>query len=211
MDNEVTWNDIPEYEGLYKVSNYGEVYSIHSNKLLKPTLDKDGYARVVLYKNRQRKTFGVHRLVAITYIPNPNNYPCMNHKDENKQNNAADNLEWCTIKYNNNYGTHTQRSADKRRGQILSEESRKNISAALKGRISPNKGKKFPIEWREHIAQGHCKPVGNNLGERFASTIEAEMITHIPQTNISACCRGIRKSAGKDADGNKIVWFWLND
>lgn len=211
MDNEVIWKDIPEYEGLYKISNYGEIYSTYSNKLLKPRLDKDGYAQVTLYKNHQPKTLRIHRLVAITYIPNPNNYSCVNHKDENKKNNAVDNLEWCTIKYNNNYGTHTQRSADSRRGQTLSEESRKNISAALKGRVSPNKGKKFPTEWRANLARMHCKPVGNNLGEQFTSTIEAALMTNIPQANISACCRGKRKSAGKDINGNKIVWFWLNN
>lgn len=111
--------DIPGYEGLYQISNLGNVKSIRTGKLLKPAKDTSGYLLVWLYKNNNRKTIGVHRLVAMTFIPNPQNLPLVNHKDENKTNNAVNNLEWCDCKYNINYGTRTQRSALSNRKRIL--------------------------------------------------------------------------------------------
>lgn len=104
------WKDIKGYEGLYKISNTGLVSSLHyrkSNKeqILKCGSDKDGYLQVNLCKNGKHKNHKIHRLVAIHFIENPNNLPQINHKDENKTNNNVDNLEWCTNKYNNNYGT----------------------------------------------------------------------------------------------------------
>lgn len=118
MDKEI-WKNIEGYEGLYQVSNLGRVkrlkkifkkyngYGIFNHyldeKILKPT--KEQYYRVSLIKNNKRQTFLVHRLVAQAFIPNPNNYPCVNHKDENKLNNNVNNLEWCDVKYNMNYGT----------------------------------------------------------------------------------------------------------
>ena len=97
------WKDILNYEKIYKISNFGEIYSIKNNMILKPVL-KNGYSYVSLNKNGKCKTFRVHKLVAMAFIPNPNDLPCINHKDENKLNNRVDNLEWCTYKYNNNYG-----------------------------------------------------------------------------------------------------------
>lgn len=110
--NEI-WKDIDGYEGFYQISNFGRVKSFcqptqfHKPKehLLKLTVANNGYQQVTLYKNTKRKKFLVHRLVASAFIPNPNNYPHINHKDENKLNNSVDNLEWCTALYNNRYGT----------------------------------------------------------------------------------------------------------
>lgn len=102
---------IQDYEGLYKINKKGEVLSVRSGKLLKAGKNKQGYMNVVLSKNGESKVHKVHRLVARTFIPNPNNYPFINHKDEDKANNCVENLEWCTAKYNINYGT-----ANKRRG-----------------------------------------------------------------------------------------------
>ena len=119
---EEIWKDIKEYEGLYQVSNLGNIKSLRKlrngtnvilkEKLLKPGRLKYGHLSVVLTKNRITKTFRVHRLVAEAFIPNPNNYPVINHKDENPSNNAITNLEWCTIKYNTNYGTAIQRRTE---------------------------------------------------------------------------------------------------
>ena len=100
---EEIWKDVSGYEGLYKISNIGNVFSCYSNKILSPGITNDGYKYVVLFKNKQRKNYTVHRLVAIAFIDNPNNLPCVNHKDENTLNNCVDNLEWCTIQYNNTY------------------------------------------------------------------------------------------------------------
>ena len=104
------WRDVAGFEGLYQVSNYGKVKNTLSNKVLKNVLHHRGYLIVGLTKNKRAKTFSVHRLVAAAFIPNPNNYPQVNHKDENKQNNCIDNLEWCTQKYNNTYGTRIEKA-----------------------------------------------------------------------------------------------------
>ena len=90
----------------YLVSNYGNVYSEYKNGLLKQMKDAYGYAQVNL--NRHPKK--VHRLVAEAFIPNPEELPEVNHKDEDKSNNRIDNLEWCTSKYNMNYGNVKGRS-----------------------------------------------------------------------------------------------------
>ena len=120
MSDSEVWKDIVGYEGLYKVSDKGNIYSVErissqGNKwggiTLKPRYDKHGYFRVTLYKNGKQKTRFIHRLVAEAFIPNPNGYSEINHRDENKINNYAENLEWCTIKQNNNHGTRTERAS----------------------------------------------------------------------------------------------------
>ena len=108
--NEI-WGDIIGYENLYKVSTEGNIKSIRSNKILSLDTSQNGYKRVSLYKNKTIKHYLVHRLVAQAFIPNPDNLPCVNHKDEDKSNNCVSNLEWCTVAYNNNYGTRLERVA----------------------------------------------------------------------------------------------------
>ena len=76
-------------------------------------IEKDGYFVVNLYKNNKLKQHRVNIIVAQAFIPNPNNLPQVNHKDENKQNNRVDNLEWCTAKYNSNYGSRNERISKK--------------------------------------------------------------------------------------------------
>lgn len=106
---EEIWKDIEWYKGVYKISNLGRVYSVQRKKIKNTFIDKGGYVRVQLYYNYTQKGFLVHRLVAEAFIPNPNNYPQVNHKDENKLNNCVDNLEWCTNKYNCNFGTKPEK------------------------------------------------------------------------------------------------------
>lgn len=118
--------DIHGYEGLYKVNNKGEILSVRSGNLLKAGRNLQGYMNVSLTKNGKSKTYKVHRLVAVAFIPNPNNYPYINHKDENKANNHVDNLEWCTHKYNINYGT-----AIERRSKAIEESTVKKRKAVL--------------------------------------------------------------------------------
>lgn len=98
------WKPIKDTDGLYLISDEGQVFSVRSNRLIKISLSNMGYHRVELNINGRAKKYGVHRLVAEAFIPNPNNYPCVNHKDEDPTNNHVDNLEWCTHKYNTNYG-----------------------------------------------------------------------------------------------------------
>lgn len=95
------FRDIPGYEGLYEVSNLGRVR--RNGKILKPSKNKKGYLQVSLCKNGTKKNARIHRLVAQSFISNPQNLPQINHKDEDKTNNAVENLEWCDSKYNNNY------------------------------------------------------------------------------------------------------------
>lgn len=103
------WKDITGYEGLYQVSNLGRVKSTQyfhgtNERILKPISTHNGYFRVHLRKDGKLKTFKIHRLVAEAFIPNPDNLPQINHKDEDKTNNRVDNLEWCSARYNCNYG-----------------------------------------------------------------------------------------------------------
>lgn len=110
------WADIKGFEGLYQVSNLGRVKSLPRQgtyatpHILVPSKDKNGYLHVGLLKNSIRKTKRVHRLVAEAFIDNPDKLPEINHKDENKQNNQVSNLEWCTRKYNVNYGSRTEKT-----------------------------------------------------------------------------------------------------
>ena len=100
--------DITGYEGLYAITDCGKVWSYRKNIFLKPFLAR-GYFKVRLCKDGNNKQVLVHRLVAEAFLPNPQNLPQINHKDENKQNNCVDNLEWCDAKYNINYGKHNEK------------------------------------------------------------------------------------------------------
>ena len=112
-----TWKPIQNYEGLYEVSSDGEIRSLHNrygvNRVLKQSIGSKGYKVVSLCKNHTQKTFNVHRLVALAFIPNPDSLPCVNHKDEDKTNNCAENLEWCSYYSNNVYGNRLTKSAAK--------------------------------------------------------------------------------------------------
>ena len=126
------WKDKKNYEGLYMVSNWGRAKSLdtyrkdrngsvkfYKGKILKLKTNKDGYLQIGLWKNGKRKYFLVHRLVAEAFISNTDNLPCVNHKDENKQNNVVSNLEWCSAQYNNTYGTRIERVALKKKKPVL--------------------------------------------------------------------------------------------
>ena len=165
------WKSIAGYEGLYEVSDMGRVKSLNYNhtgkeKILKPQNDKYGYLMVGLYKDGDGKMLKVHRLVAEAFIPNPQGFKTVNHKDEGKTNNTVSNLEWMSVKDNNNYGTRNKRVSE-------TQINDKNKSKAV----------------QMFDRQG-------NLLAIFPSTMEAERITGIANQSISRCCNGKLKSAG---------------
>lgn len=116
------WRSVVGYEGFYEVSSFGRVRCIailtkwgsvtKVNRIMKQRDTHDGYKRVSLSLNKKLKHKTVHRLVALAFIPNPQNLPEINHKDENTKNNCVENLEWCSRKYNANYGTLPQRESE---------------------------------------------------------------------------------------------------
>lgn len=166
------WKAIVGYEGLYDISDKGRVKSLGNNKsrkekILNPAKNHKGYLFVVLYKDGHGKTIKVHRLVAEAFIPNPNNLETINHKDEVKTNNAVSNLEWMSIKDNINYGTRNKRTSDA------------NIN-------NPSLSKKVQMFDKKT----------NELLATFPSTQEAQRVTMINQSNISACCLWKRETAG---------------
>ena len=111
------WKDIKGYEGIYQISNKGRVKTLGNNrrkeKIREGIADNTGYKRISLCKNGKEKKYSIHRLVAQAFLPNPDNLPVVNHKDENKLNNNVENLEWCTQKYNVNYSSSNGRPAKK--------------------------------------------------------------------------------------------------
>lgn len=109
------WRDIKGFEGAYQVSNLGRIKRIASSRryssehIMSPHKVGNGYYSVSLTYKGKKKMLKIHRVVAEAFIPNPNNYPEINHKDENPLNNTVDNLEWCTHLYNSRYGTRGHR------------------------------------------------------------------------------------------------------
>lgn len=141
--------DIIGYEGLYAITSCGRVWSYRRKRFLKCSPNSSGYPTV--HFSAKGKKFLVHRLVAEAYLPNPNNYPIINHKDENKTNNCVSNLEWCTYSYNLTYndlktkvakkiGTAIIRVEDGKEYYSIRQAARENgifknaIQAALKNK-----------------------------------------------------------------------------
>ena len=145
---EVVRKPIKGYEGYYEVDQLGRVYSVDrtitvndngriydkslSGGKMKQMVHSKGYKTVSLTKDGKTKQHYVHRLVAEAFIDNPNNLPFINHKDEDKTNNFADNIEWCTNEYNVNYGNGRVKQARKIKGRQLSEEHKRKISDGVK-------------------------------------------------------------------------------
>ena len=158
MEEIFEWRDVPEYEGLYKVSEYGDVMSLNYNRtgekrLLKQSKDRYGYMFVKLCKNGIQKAYKVHRLVATSFCEGADYFQEVNHMDEDKTNNHYTNLEWCTNDYNINYGSRNKKSSESHKKKVRCVEldmifdsvteasryvniSRPNLSNCLCGRCN---------------------------------------------------------------------------
>ena len=147
------WVDVVGYEGKYKVSNFGRVLSCkrHCNhskrgiktvpeRILKAGKDKDGYLQVNLCINGVAKLHKVHRLVAQAFVENPLNLHIINHIDENKQNNRADNLEYCTYKYNANYGSGKHKMGEKHKKPVVCIETATVYDSAIQAEKATGAG-----------------------------------------------------------------------
>ena len=128
MTESEIWKDIAGFEGFYKVSDKGRIYSVERKdsrghrrrgRILNPKYNRGGYLTVNLCKNGKLKTKNVHRLVAETFLPNPNDLPQVNHRDEVKDNNNVENLEWCDARYNSNHGTRNERMAQAQSKKVI--------------------------------------------------------------------------------------------
>lgn len=138
------WKDIVGYEGLYQVSNFGVVKSLTKlcgHRPKKETIIKQdtsrGYKRVTLCKDGILKRFQVHRLVGLAFIENPQNKPCINHKDENRANNNVLNLEWVTHKENTNYG-HCIEKFSKKSKKTIQEKCGQRVKCIETGKLFPS-------------------------------------------------------------------------
>lgn len=174
MIQQEIWKDIEGYEGLYQVSNLGRVRSLDrlveyeqrsklvkrlfKGRIMQLSYTSDGYLMIYLRKDRQDTYHAVHRLVAQAFVPNPDNLPVVNHKDEVKNNNYAENLEWCTHVYNCNYGTAIQRMREKVTGRpknwteegmkrLKESHTRANLSEITLNKMSKSQSGKTRPEW----------------------------------------------------------------
>lgn len=162
------WRPIVGFEGLYEISNEGNVRSLNymgsKGKIGNISLEfnSKGYLLAPLHLDNIRKRRRVHRLVAEAFIPNPKKLSQVNHIDEDKSNNHVSNLEWCSPKYNTNHGTR-----NKRAGEGISKALSKPVVAV--------------------------HPVNNKVVASFISTVEAGKSGYDP-SSVSRCCRGFAKT-----------------
>ena len=170
---------IPDFEN-YTIDECGNVTNTVTGKTRKPSVSKTGYCSVDLYNNANMKRFLIHRLVAMAFIPNPQDLPQVNHIDENPMNNNVKNLEWCTPKYNMNYGNGVKtrhRKIDYTK-PCYKENAIKNGKKASKPVVQYDKS--------------------GNFIRRYESAKDASRITNTDHSHILDCCneKPCRHTAG---------------
>lgn len=173
----IEMKEIPGYTGYFATPD-GRIYSNKSHKFLSQSMRGD-YLRVCLVNNGKKSSVSVHQLIALTYLPNPDNLPQVNHKDENKLNNRVENLEWVTATENANHGTRNERISEK--NKLLFPQ-----------------GAGIGSEHPEAIKIAMCDPVTHETLQEFGSIADAcHYLDKYPggQPNITAVLRGRRKTA----------------
>ena len=166
--NEI-WKDIVGYEGLYQISNLGRVKSLKfgKEKIMNSLKNSNGYLSICLSKGGIQKRYFIHRLVALVFIPNPDNKPCVDHINGIRTDNRVNNLRWCTNKENQNFPL-----------------ARKNNSIA---HINHPKKSKAVLQ---------IDKVTGKIIKEYLSTMEAARQLGIDQSSISKCCNGKLKTTG---------------
>lgn len=181
---EEEWRDIKGYEGLYQVSNFGRVYNVLRGTFLHQCVRKNGYQQVTLCKAHSQHTFRTHRLVAEAFIPNPDNYTQINHKDEDKTNNCVDNLEWCDAKYNINYGSRNSKVSKSLTGHKFFGDFEKFLDAS-KTPEAKAKAKKTRLERGSML--GEKNPFyGRHHSEEFRQSVHDRTAGTLWVTNYEA-------------------------
>ena len=180
------WVNIENHPS-YFISNFGRVFSKKSNKVMKNrVVSKNGYQQITLDNSQLL----VHRLVAQAFIPNPNNLPCVNHKDENPGNNDFRNLEWCTYKYNSNYGTNPSRHSKKMIDRYNNDPDWKSDCIKRLAEIQKKK--------RKRVVQ---LDKFNNYLKTYESSYATEKDGHL-SVHVCDCANGKRKTH----HGYKWIW-----
>lgn len=163
------WRDVIGFDGSYRVSSYGRIWSNLTDRILKPYSKPRGETMLILRKNGRSFRRFVHRLVAQAFIMNPNKYPEVNHKDENPRNNHVDNLEWCTHQYNNTYGTKIERALAKTDYEEIARKNSKKVAQY---------------------------DLNGKLIRIWDSAREVMRVTGIDNSWVGKCCKGQCKSVG---------------
>lgn len=191
------WRDVVGYEGLYQVSSFGRVKSLarlskRSDGNYQPTPTKilvpicvNGYCAVGLHLLGKQKMNYIHRLVADAFVPNPDNLPQVNHRNEDKTCNIPDNLEWCDSKYNINYGTRNKRHSEKINSEPIKQKMIDSKRGTMKPVIQLTLDGEFVKEWE--------------------SMKEVARVFGIHRSGIQHCCKGKQKTY------KGFIWKYKSD
>lgn len=224
IENEI-WLPVSDFEGLYEISNIGRVRSVNKQvfngfayyerkgHVLAPHLRPNGYYSAMLYKDGKYKCFAVHRLVALAFLPNPENKPFIDHIDGNPQNNKLENLRWCTQKENMANSTSRERMLAARKfgpehhcyGKHWPEERKKKMSRTIREKGFTPEQLAERAERARHIPRPHggehhfAKPVSQftkdgNLVRTWPSITDAAKELGILTNAICQCLKGKSKS-----------------